>query len=650
MKFGELEVKNFLTLANARVNLKDRGLQLIQGANDDDGSAISNGAGKSSLVDAICWVLFGQTARGVKGDAVVNLAAKKDCCVTLFVENGASSYRVTRYRKHHEGKNSLMVEAKSPVEGEVSIDLSRGTDAETQKVLEKILGCSYEVFMAAVYSGQEIMPDLPRMKDRELKQLIEEAAGMQRIEKAYEEARERFNVVKNEVGKREMRLDSCQHELDRAKVTHEASEEGYAKWEEERAWRVSEAETACIRAAIELRTAVSQEAAAKGPAELAGKRIAEIELALANHRTLEAEARTADGAVRTAELAVDASSLKRLATQVKHYETLITNAATEVKVPCSECGTVTESMTVEEFVRHRTEHLGHAKADLAAGMTKARAQMTEVARLKAVAATAHAKVPDVSALSAEHKAALMRVSGHATTASALSRCGMDEAAAVSALTLRKAEPNPHAVALKACEDRLKEALASLAATTVSLDESRKRLEVAAAVVKVFGPAGVRAQILDTVTPFLNDRTADYLSALSDGEITATWTTLTKSAAGELKEKFSLDVEHKKGGDSFLALSGGEKRKVRLATALALQDLVASRAANAIDLFIGDEIDDALDSAGLERLMGLLERKARERGTVIVISHSDIRDWCDEVTTVRKTGQWHSIVEGSLTCS
>ena len=166
------------------------------------------------------------------------------------------------------------------------------------------------------------------------------------------------------------------------------------------------------------------------------------------------------------------------------------------------------------------------------------------------------------------------------------------------------------------------------------------------VAKVFGPAGVRAHILDTVTPFLNDRTADYLSALSDGNISAVWSTLSTTAKGDTKEKFNIEVENDKGGKSFKLLSGGGKRKVRLATMLALQDLVASRATKPINLWIGDEIDDALDPAGLERLMGILERKARERGTVLVISHNELRDWCDNVATVTKRGGL-STIEGAL---
>jgi DNA repair exonuclease SbcCD ATPase subunit len=84
--------------------------------------------------------------------------------------------------------------------------------------------------------------------------------------------------------------------------------------------------------------------------------------------------------------------------------------------------------------------------------------------------------------------------------------------------------------------------------------------------------------------------------------------------------------------------------VRLACALALQDLVATRAAKAIDLWIGDEIDDALDSAGLERLMGVLEEKARDRGTVLVISHNDIKDFCRRSFVVTKVNQRATVTE------
>jgi DNA repair exonuclease SbcCD ATPase subunit len=118
-----------------------------------------------------------------------------------------------------------------------------------------------------------------------------------------------------------------------------------------------------------------------------------------------------------------------------------------------------------------------------------------------------------------------------------------------------------------------------------------------------------------------------------------WSTIALTAKGELREKFSIDVVSATGGETFKSLSGGEKRKVRLATAMALQDLVASRASKPIRLFMADEIDQALDEAGLERLMFLLEEKSHDKGTVLVISHTDLRDWIrNSITITKENGQ------------
>ncbi len=67
--------------------------------------------------------------------------------------------------------------------------------------------------------------------------------------------------------------------------------------------------------------------------------------------------------------------------------------------------------------------------------------------------------------------------------------------------------------------------------------------------------------------------------------------------------------------------------------MAWKERVSNRASKNIDLFIGDEIDDALDTAGLERLMGILESKARERGTVLIISHKEMKSWFRETITL-----------------
>jgi DNA repair exonuclease SbcCD ATPase subunit len=150
-----------------------------------------------------------------------------------------------------------------------------------------------------------------------------------------------------------------------------------------------------------------------------------------------------------------------------------------------------------------------------------------------------------------------------------------------------------------------------------------------------GRKGFRGEVLDHVTPYLNARTQHYLDALTGGSISAAWDTVSENSSGEYVENFHIKVAHESGVDRFQLLSGGEKRKVRLACALALQDLVATRAVKPIKLFIADEIDDAIDTAGLELLMGVLESKARTMGSVFIISHNDLADWVRNTLTITK---------------
>lgn len=645
MKFIKLHIENFLTISSAELFLNAKGLQLIQGVNDDDSSASSNGAGKSSIVDAICWTLYGITAREVKGDAVVSLAAKKNCLVSLDIECSGNTYRFTRHRKHSVWKNSLLAEIVHS--SEHCTDISKGTDAETQNLLEQIIGCSYDVFKAAVYCGQEAMPDLPKMKDRELKVLIEEAAGLQRIESAYLAARERHLAGSTALAKATQQRDSFEEQVSEIESSIDENERKLEEWEAGKASRIRTKEEILIAAqesenslAEQLRTLEVSTAHAK-------KRLESIDESLESHKRLEREAVAAEQLERQAERAIDAEGLKRLVANAAQIEAQIANPEAEIKKPCPECGTILESMSVEDYVAHKSEHLKTAKERLKEAKLKAQEQLKHFKACKEKAAQLRAKVPDVSLLSNEAREFGAIVSVFEQKSKELARAKQNTAMAQMSLDNVTCEKNPYKELLVEGNKKLEEKQAKYLAAKEELEKRLLDSKVTEATIKVFGSSGVRAQILDTVTPFLNERTADYLSALSDGEIQATWTTLTRTASGDYREKFGIEVYHAKGGDSFSALSGGEKRKVRLATALALQDLVASRATHPINLFIGDELDDALDPAGLERLMSVLERKARERGTVIIISHSDLKDWCDNVTVVRKTAQWTSTVEGSL---
>jgi DNA repair exonuclease SbcCD ATPase subunit len=641
LKFKTLTIENFLAIAEGKVELADRGLVLIQGVNNDDTSAASNGAGKSSLADSLCWCLYGETARGVSGDDVINDTAGKNTRVEVVIEDDGNIYTIARHRKHKPNKNALTVFHQGATLGSAPKDLTKGTDKLTQVVVDKIIGASLEVFRSAVYAGQEQMPDLPAMTDKSLKLLIEEASGVTLLESAYTEARERLGVVTGNVERVKQETERLEHsakhhrdnvaEFERIRDEWDTAQKKRAEDEKDIA-RTKVSDVKVIDA--ELARDPNAEADYEAAIAVIDNKIDSVDYQnteLAEHETLVAQASAKMLALdRQVKLAADATRKHKTAyEQINH----------KIGCPCDGCG---REITAEEIsaasdaakrdLTTKATEYRSLKSELEAAQKETEKRCDERDAFKASMTDLSTVTRDRAHLQAKLDEVRRKVQARNTLADA-ARTHVNRSKAIMA------EENPHLANIERHRKLLEKAEKDLAGLKSTAEQLETDHAHASAVAKVFSPAGVRAHILDQVTPFLNDRTAHYLATLSDGNITATWTTLVLNAKSELREKFSIEVVNEKGSQKFAGLSGGEKRKVRVATALALQDLVATRAAKPIELFIGDEIDHALDEPGLERLTTILEEKAQERGSVFVISHNSLSDWIPQIIEVeKKNGQ------------
>ncbi|PZR92052.1 MAG: hypothetical protein DI537_14600 [Stutzerimonas stutzeri] len=632
MKFPELIIENFLAITEAKLNLADRGLVVIQGINHADSSADSNGAGKSSIADALCWVWFGETARGVSGDDVINRDAKKNTRVSSTVVDGHMTYTATRHRKHKTGKNTLTITA---FDGFKTVDLTKGTDKLTQEVANQIIGSSLEVFQGSIYAGQEKMPDLPAMTDKFLKMLIEEAAGVTVLEAAYRKARDAHTAAVAAEAAQARLAAGVTDKINRLTTEVAAYEGMVSAWALDLARRVQDATDRIVAALPELKSL-------KASVDAIDILNLQTHLAAIEGRIAAVGAENTELLRLDRELTSAGLNLKTLQNRIKGEELRLQTAAKEIDTalhkvgyPCTECGRPLTNAEIASAKSAADTRFKAVEAELDKSLLDETAAIDAVVKAQDARDRFAASMTDISAASAQRASLQREIDSYNALVTRQQVATANARNLKAQLEAVKAEANPHEPRLVTCRAELAAAKQELVVQTETFEKLAHQTMIEAEVVKVFGPTGVRARILDEVTPFLNDQTAKYLGTLSDGNIDATWTTLTANAKGELKEKFSIDVTNATGGSIFKALSGGEKRKVRVATALALQDLVATRATKPIDLFIGDEIDDALDPAGLERLTMILEEKARERGSVFVISHNEMRDHIKQVLQVEK---------------
>ena len=87
--FEKVSWANFLSTGNTptEINLSKYSTTLVTG---------ENGSGKSPLLDALTFGLFGKAFRGIKKDQLVNSVNERGCLVEVYFSIGRKKYRIIR--------------------------------------------------------------------------------------------------------------------------------------------------------------------------------------------------------------------------------------------------------------------------------------------------------------------------------------------------------------------------------------------------------------------------------------------------------------------------------------------------------------------------------------------------------------------------
>lgn len=131
IKFKRLHIENFMSIGEAEINLSDRAFTLIEGINNNESdNARSNGSGKSSIFEALVWVLTGTTMRGNKD--IVNYNGTDGAFVKLELIIDNNSYCIVRTKEHSKYKTNLIFEVNG-------VDRSGKGIRDTEKILAEYL-------------------------------------------------------------------------------------------------------------------------------------------------------------------------------------------------------------------------------------------------------------------------------------------------------------------------------------------------------------------------------------------------------------------------------------------------------------------------------------------------------------------------------
>jgi DNA repair exonuclease SbcCD ATPase subunit len=212
--FKSLSIRNFLSVGDSPVviDFKD-GINLITGRNLDKPDA-KNGAGKSTIIDALYFALFGTTIRELKKDLIVNSINKKNCEVELSIaiENGTETDEYLIKRKINPSKCELYLNG---------VDATKSTIANTTDFIQKLVKSSGEVFKnSVIMTINNTTPFLAQDKI-EKRKFVENVVNLEVFSSMLKSARDEYNELRRTYETIYTRRDtlSQSHELNKQQLS-----------------------------------------------------------------------------------------------------------------------------------------------------------------------------------------------------------------------------------------------------------------------------------------------------------------------------------------------------------------------------------------------------------------------------------------------
>lgn len=579
-----LTIQNFRSFTKPQrfVFPQQPGLYFMRGENRAEPRLEANGAGKSTVWDALCWVKYGRTTSGLKSGDVANWLTTK-------------GVRVAYEYADAEGEVHTLVRTWGPISLQLDgVDVGKDAGHELDYV-----PFLHSILMA---QGQPMFLDLKAEPQAALfTEVLNLDAWLERSKRASTSA----SALDLRVRQAEQRVAGFAGRLQA--FLPGASQEEHDAWEQKRVERI-----AAVRKAL-------QEGDPQWTRQNTANKARQRECTAAWERT-----RQQGDVLRHAESKADATRhaltrAKAITTEAKRaHAALNAKPLPEYGSKCEHCGHTLDAAAMKEHRHRRVQELQASKNAVDDAVDAERRAVEAVAASEAYVTRTQQAYDDLHG----HSTALEHELG------ALRQAQMELEKRLTQLDDELGElehaTNPHARALAEARAAREAAETELATASTELNALRERYALCALWVKGFKEVRLRAIQAALVELELEANSALVQLGLLD------WTLMfsveKETKAGAMSRGFDVSVASpaQQRPMPWAAWSGGEAQRLRIGTTMGLSDLIRNRMGIDYPLEVWDEPTAGLSAQGVDDLLhSLRDRAVQERRQIWVVDHRSL---------------------------
>ena len=557
----KLEINNFLSIADAMIEFPSSGLMLISGWNNTLGR--SNGAGKSTIMQALCWALYAEFPRNIKVDEIIR-RGQSSCSVSVHASINDINWVITRKR---------------PVELVVTRngEKLKGNPKLLQSIVEQEVGFSYSQFLVTSYfpqngNGSRFL----NQKDSSAKEFLGVILNFSKAEQGYKKLHLLLKDAESELARATYKLNTlCDnvhnlHTLGQMPIPELPNKE----------------EVKAVKENLDL---VKQQALAPPDTSVVD---AKIDMVKKKQKAVE-------------QVKYQVATLK---SKVESLKTSISNLKLPRYMSCPSCGEhlIEKSSDLVAFDDESAEAVRKSKEDdLNNQITENNLKLEEfnlgLSKVGNIDNLLDTLSNEKASLKSDYLVAIQKQKTLEAQLASFKR--MYEAHQAAKEQVAKVGEQMTALQLQIVEAN---------ALMLSSENDVKTLSAAK---QVMSPMGAIAYSLDSVIEEINDEVTSYLDIFSHSTMSY------KMSSGEDKAKITHHVTHDGEEVSVGSLSGGEEKGLILSVDLGLSEVLAKRCGAPLpSVLMLDECFDGLDYIGKEKVLDALKELSTSR-CIVVVDHS-----------------------------